>query len=155
MMQKIDWVRKLTSRKFWTAVASFVSMLIVALGGTENQATQITALIIAGATVLAYIIGEGLVDAVGSQRCVGYTHIPQNRIVTQNHELGELFCLCRGTAALPTYHESHDGKHDQQTCKEPSHSHQDVQHIIPPVLYAPQISQTGSHALRVVHHRPY
>ena len=63
MMQKIDWVRKLTSRKFWTAVASFVSMMIVALGGTENQATQITALIIAGATVLAYIIGEGLVDA--------------------------------------------------------------------------------------------
>ena len=63
MMQKIDWVRKLTSRKFWTAVASFVSMMIVALGGTENQATKITALIIAGATVLAYIIGEGLVDA--------------------------------------------------------------------------------------------
>ena len=63
MMQKIDWVRKLTSRKFWTAVASFVSMMIVALGGTENQATQVTALIIAGATVLAYIIGEGLVDA--------------------------------------------------------------------------------------------
>lgn len=63
MMQKIDWVRKLTSRKFWTAVASFVSMMIVALGGTDNQATQITALIIAGATVLAYIIGEGLVDA--------------------------------------------------------------------------------------------
>ena len=60
---KIDWVRKLTSRKFWTAVASFVSMMIVALGGTDNQATQITALIIAGATVLAYIIGEGLVDA--------------------------------------------------------------------------------------------
>ena len=63
MNGKIDWVRKLTSRKFWTAVASFVSMMIVALGGTENQATQVTALIIAGATVLAYIIGEGLVDA--------------------------------------------------------------------------------------------
>lgn len=63
MNSKIDWVRKLTSRKFWTAVASFVSMMIVALGGTDNQATQITALIIAGATVLAYIIGEGLVDA--------------------------------------------------------------------------------------------
>lgn len=67
MMQKIDWVRKLTSRKFWTAVASFVSMMIVALGGTENQATQITALIIAGATVLAYIIGEGLVDAANKE----------------------------------------------------------------------------------------
>ena len=62
-MNKIDWVRKLTSRKFWLSVANFVGMLVVALGGTDNQATQVTALIIAGATVLAYIIGEGLVDA--------------------------------------------------------------------------------------------
>ena len=62
-MKNIDWVRKLTSRKFWTAVASFVSMMIVACGGTDNQATQITALIMAGATVVAYIIGEGLTDS--------------------------------------------------------------------------------------------
>lgn len=62
-MKKIDWVRKLTSRKLWAAVASFVSMMMVACGSTESQAAQVTALIIAGATVLAYIIGEGLVDA--------------------------------------------------------------------------------------------
>ncbi len=62
-MAKIDWVRKLTSRKLWTAVASFVSMMILATGGTENTATQITALIMAGATVIGYIIGEGLTDA--------------------------------------------------------------------------------------------
>lgn len=63
MNGKIDWVRKLTSRKFWMAIANFVGMLIVAIGGTDNQATQVTALIIAGATVIAYIVGEGLVDA--------------------------------------------------------------------------------------------
>ena len=57
-MKKINWVRKLTSRKLWTAVASFVSMMIVATGGAEN-----TALIMAGASVVAYIIGEGLTDA--------------------------------------------------------------------------------------------
>lgn len=62
-MKNIDWARKLTSRKFWTAVASFVSMMIVACGGAESQATQITALIMAGASVIAYIIGEGLSDA--------------------------------------------------------------------------------------------
>ena len=62
-MTKIDWKRKLTSRKFWTAIASFVSMLIVALGGAETVATQVTALIMAGASVIAYIIGEGLADA--------------------------------------------------------------------------------------------
>lgn len=65
-MIKINWTRKLTSRKFWLSVASFVSMLIIALGGTENMATQVTALIMAGATVIGYVIGEGLADANGS-----------------------------------------------------------------------------------------
>ena len=43
-MKNIDWVRKLTSRKLWTAAASFVSMMIVATGGSESSATQVTAL---------------------------------------------------------------------------------------------------------------
>lgn len=62
-MKNINWVRKLTSRKLWAAVASFVSMIIVATGGAETTATQVTALIMAGASVIAYIIGEGLTDA--------------------------------------------------------------------------------------------
>lgn len=62
-MGKIDWVRKLTSRKFWVAVASFVSMMVVAFGGAESTATQVTALIMAGASVVGYVIGEGLSDA--------------------------------------------------------------------------------------------
>lgn len=63
-MKNINWMKKLTSRKLWTAVASFVSMMIVATGGAENTATQVTAIIMAGASVIAYIIGEGLTDAV-------------------------------------------------------------------------------------------
>ncbi len=70
-MKHINWVRKLTSRKLWTAVASFVSMMIVATGGTENTATQITALIMAGASVVAYIIGEGLTDAANTGAEIG------------------------------------------------------------------------------------
>ena len=62
----IDWKRKLTSRKFWTAVAEFVTMLIVAFSGDQETATQVAALIMAGAAVIAYIIGEGLADAVGA-----------------------------------------------------------------------------------------
>ncbi len=64
---KIDWKSKLTSRKFWAAVTEFVAMLIIALGGTQETATQITALIMAGAGVIAYIIGEGLADAAGAK----------------------------------------------------------------------------------------
>lgn len=62
----IDWKAKLTSRKFWAAIANFVTMLILAFHGSEETATQITALIMAGAGVIAYIIGEGLIDAAGA-----------------------------------------------------------------------------------------
>lgn len=62
-MEKIDWKRKLTSRKFWATVCNFVGMLILAFGGTQETALQITEIIMAGAGVVAYIIAEGLVDA--------------------------------------------------------------------------------------------
>ena len=65
-MNKINWKAKLTSRKFWAALASFVAMLVVAFGGSQETATQVTALIMAGATVIAYIVGEGLVDAAAA-----------------------------------------------------------------------------------------
>lgn len=57
-----DMKRKLTSRKFWAAIVEFVTMLLLANGMTENQVGQITAIIMAGAGVLAYIIAEGLTD---------------------------------------------------------------------------------------------
>lgn len=63
MDNKINWKQKLTSRKFWAAVCSLVTQMVVAFGGTDDQGVRITALIMAGATVIAYIIGEGLVDA--------------------------------------------------------------------------------------------
>lgn len=62
-MKNIDWVKKLTSRKLWVAIASFATMLAIALGVTESEAAQIAALIMAGASVVAYIVGEGLADA--------------------------------------------------------------------------------------------
>lgn len=59
----IDWKKKLSSRKFWAALADFVGMLLIALHVAEDTATQVTALIMAGAGVIAYILGEGLADA--------------------------------------------------------------------------------------------
>ena len=63
---KTDWKRKLTSRKFWAAVADFVGMLLIALKVDEGSTVQITALIMAGAGAIAYIIGEGLTDAANA-----------------------------------------------------------------------------------------
>lgn len=59
----INWKEKLTSRKFWAAVAGFVVPLIVAFGVSESDATQIASIIMAGASCIAYILGEGLVDS--------------------------------------------------------------------------------------------
>lgn len=65
-MRKIDWISKLTSRKWWTSIASFVTLLIVAFGGTESTATQVASIIMAGAIVIGYTIGEGLIDSQGA-----------------------------------------------------------------------------------------
>ena len=63
----IDWKTKLTSRKLWVAVTEFVSMLMVAFGYAEDTVTQVAALIMAGAGLVAYIVAEGLVDAKAAQ----------------------------------------------------------------------------------------
>lgn len=62
-MSNIDWKAKLTSRKFWVAVVGFVVPLLVAFGMTDNQAAEVASIIMAGANMIAYIIGEGLVDS--------------------------------------------------------------------------------------------
>lgn len=54
--------RKLTSRKLWMSIASFVSMLMIYFGHAESEASQVAALIMAGASIVGYVIGEGLAD---------------------------------------------------------------------------------------------
>lgn len=60
---KIDWKAKLTSRKFWSAVAGFIVPLLLAFGVSDSNITQVTALIMSGGSLIAYILGEGMVDA--------------------------------------------------------------------------------------------
>lgn len=62
-MDKIDWKRKLSSRKFWAAVVGFATPIMTMLNLSDSIAVQITSLIMAGGTLIAYIIGEGLTDA--------------------------------------------------------------------------------------------
>ena len=62
-MKNFDWKRKLTSRKFWMALAAFVAGLIIAFKGSAEVAETVSGCIMAGASVIAYAIGEGLADA--------------------------------------------------------------------------------------------
>lgn len=60
---KIDWKRKLTSRKLWVALAGFVAGLIVIFGGSQENADKVSGAIMSGAAVVGYVVGEGLADA--------------------------------------------------------------------------------------------
>ena len=60
---KIDWARKLSSRKLWIAIAGFVSGLIMVFGGTETMASTVSGVILQGAAVLGHLIAEGLADS--------------------------------------------------------------------------------------------
>ena len=62
-MKKIDWTRKLTSRKFWAAVVGFATPLMAMLNVSNSTAVQVTSLIMSGGALIAYIIGEGMTDA--------------------------------------------------------------------------------------------
>lgn len=63
----MDWKQKLTSRKFWAAVINFVTQLLIVFKVEQNEIAQVAAVIMAGAGVVAYIIGEGMADAAGAK----------------------------------------------------------------------------------------
>ena len=66
-MTKEDLIRKLTSRKFWLAVAGFVSGILLALKVDAETAETVSGLIMSGASVIAYILAEGLADSAGAK----------------------------------------------------------------------------------------
>ncbi len=59
---KIDWKRKLTSRKLGLSVAGFIAGLIMIFGGSQDTADKVSGSIMSGAAVIGYVIGEGLAD---------------------------------------------------------------------------------------------
>lgn len=64
---KIDWKRKLSSRKLWVALAGLVSGLILAFGGTESTAATVSGVILQAASVFGYLMAEGLADAANKE----------------------------------------------------------------------------------------
>ena len=57
-----DLLWKLTSRKFWMSVATLVFLIMVYVGADEDSATQVVSIIMAAATAVGYMVGEGLSD---------------------------------------------------------------------------------------------
>ena len=55
--------RKLTSRKFWIAVAGFITAILAACNVDEGSVAQVTAIIMAFADIIVYVFAESYVDA--------------------------------------------------------------------------------------------
>ncbi len=65
---KIDWKRKLTSRKFWAAVIGFVTSVLFAFNAADVTIEKVTGIISAISVLIAYILGEGLADSGGKPK---------------------------------------------------------------------------------------
>lgn len=72
---KINWIQKLTSRKFWLALAAFVVGVLALFGTDANTTQQISGVIMSLGAVIAYIAGEGYVDGLAATTTTipGYT----------------------------------------------------------------------------------
>lgn len=69
-MNKIDWKRKLSSRKLWAAVAGIVTGLAMVFGLDENTISTVAGAVVSVASVVAYIMAEGKVDAESVKNAV-------------------------------------------------------------------------------------
>lgn len=69
-MEKIDWKRKLSSRKLWAAAAGIVTGLAMVFGLDENTISTVAGAVVSVASVVAYIMAEGKVDAESVKNAV-------------------------------------------------------------------------------------
>lgn len=60
---KINWKQKLTSRKLWMGIAGVISGLCLIITADENTSQMVSGVVLELGSVVAYIIGEGLVDS--------------------------------------------------------------------------------------------
>ena len=91
-MKKEDWIRKLTSRKFWLALAAFIAGLVAFIKSPSDSTEAITSLIMSFGAVVAYIIGEGLTDAASVQSNQVVTYATSGYIETENEKPPESEC---------------------------------------------------------------
>lgn len=61
-MTKKDLIRKLTSRKFISALLGFITAVLIAFKMSENEIAQIVAIVGSFMTLTSYIFVEGNID---------------------------------------------------------------------------------------------
>lgn len=102
---------KLTSRKFWLALAAFIVGVLALFGVNADLTQQISGVIISLGAVIAYIVGEGLVDTAAVGQTMSAPNQPENETIhaCKAGDCGRLICnnlsldeIDRAIAALQT-----------------------------------------------------
>ena len=60
---KINWRRKLASRKFWAAAVGYVTAILTAFNVADSGVTRVGALLAGVGALCVYILGEAAADA--------------------------------------------------------------------------------------------
>lgn len=65
---KIDWKRKLSSRKFWAAVSGVAIAVMMAFGQNAEQQERVSGVIASLGVLAVYILSEGAVDKAAVEK---------------------------------------------------------------------------------------
>lgn len=65
---KIDWKRKLSSRKFWAAVSGVVIAVMMAMGKNAESQERVAGVISSVGVLAVYIVSEGAVDKAAAEK---------------------------------------------------------------------------------------
>lgn len=66
----MDWKRKLSSRKFLAAAAGLAAGSAMVFGLDQGVISNVAGAVVSAASVVAYIMAEGKVDAEGVKKAV-------------------------------------------------------------------------------------
>jgi len=72
-----DFIRKISSRKLWVALAGIATGIAMILGVTESEISTVSGVVLALASVVTYIVAEGKIDA---ERVKSAIEITQNAV---------------------------------------------------------------------------
>ena len=64
---KIDWKRKLSSRKLWIAITGLIVGIVILFTRNESLAGEIGGIIMSLGSVVGYLLAEGLTDVASLQ----------------------------------------------------------------------------------------
>lgn len=83
-----DFLRKLTSRKLWLAIAGVATGIAIALGADAGEISTVAGAVVSVVSAVAYIITEGKIDAESVKNAiVGVDEVIE--VLTDDEVVGE------------------------------------------------------------------